>query len=123
MSGDALLTERTMRIMVTPEFASRLKRGERLVNVHEIPWAMIMDCERQSQENHGQSLDKISSRGGFDASEAVAVLSGLSYRALGGMSEEAAHRVLYSMKVMFNRGQRVAEARSRPLSGTADGRG
>jgi hypothetical protein len=41
-----------------------------------IPWSMIAPHEAQAMANHGQSLEKLASRGGLDPIEAVAVLSG-----------------------------------------------
>lgn len=109
------MTQRAeMPIQVYSELALAERRGERLVLVRSIPWAMIADdaCERQSQRNHSQSLERIAERRGFGASEAVRVLAGLTWDDPKlSIPNLAAHRILYAMRVMFERGQRVAEAR------------
>ena len=109
MSGST----KTMPIQVSGELALRERRGERLVIVRSIPWQMICDesCEKQSQKNHGQTVDKIRDRGGYGASEAISIMAGLPYSDDMLIPEVQAHRILYAMMVLFNRGQRVAEAR------------
>ncbi|MBM3927618.1 MAG: hypothetical protein FJ335_04045 [Sphingomonadales bacterium] len=103
-----------MPIMLTSAFRQRITRGERLVHVRSVPLTVFVDVhERQSDANHGQSLARIRERGGFDATEMVAVLACLHYRAIKGLSEEAAHRILYAFTSTHNRGMRVAEAAAR----------
>ena len=46
----------------------------------KIPWSLIAPCEAQAQRNHSQSLKRLAERGGLDMGEAVAVMSGKSYR-------------------------------------------
>lgn len=42
----------------------------------EIPWDMIAPHEEQAQSNHGQSLERLASRGGLGASEALDIIEG-----------------------------------------------
>jgi len=42
----------------------------------EIPWAMIAPHEAQAQSNHGQSLERLASRGGLAAAEALDIIEG-----------------------------------------------
>lgn len=42
----------------------------------EIPWGVIAPHEEQAQRNHGQSLDRLASRGGLAASEAIDIIEG-----------------------------------------------
>lgn len=88
------------------------RQGKRLVLVRSIPWEMIegVASERQAQINHGQSLDELRARAGISACEAIAILSNLEWSDFGG--EEKAHRILYAMHHLFQRGQRIAEARA-----------
>lgn len=103
-----------MPIQIDSDLALAERRGERIVLVKSIPWEMIGDeaCERQSQKNHSQTLDRIRERGGFGAGEAIRIMSSLAWdNPELKIPEREAHRILYSMMVLFNRGQRVAEAR------------
>lgn len=108
------MAQKTMPIQAGDKIDLAERRGERPVLVRSIPWEMIGDeaCERQCQENHGQSLECIRDRCGFGANEVIAVMAGLEYKSVESITERDAHRILYSMVVLFNRGQRVAEARS-----------
>jgi hypothetical protein len=103
-----------MRIMKGDAFGQRIRRGERIVGVNSVPNAMFDGCaERQCQRNHGgQTLMEVRQRGGVDAVEALCILSSQGFEGMRGLTEEAAHRVLYSMVVMFNRGQRVSEQKT-----------
>lgn len=105
---------KAMPIQIGSDLDLRVRRGERVVHVRSIPWKMIADeaGERQSQTNHGQTLDRIRERMGFDATEAICVMAGLPFKDLQPISNETAHRILYAMVVLFNRGQRIAEARA-----------
>lgn len=108
---DAVTLTADMPIMLTSAFRQRVDRGERLVRVRSMPRTVFVDAhERQSQENHRQTLARIRERGGFDATEMVAVLSCLPYQKIDGLSEEAAHRILYAFTSTHNRGMRIAEA-------------
>ena len=61
-----------MPIMLSDGMKLRIRRGERVVLVDSLPWGMFDEAaERQSEENHGQSLQRIANRGGFDATEAI----------------------------------------------------
>lgn len=101
-----------MPIQVGNDLDLRERQGERPVIVRSIPWEMIAGeaGERQSQRNHGQTLEEIAKRSGFSACEAICVMASMPWKAIG--TDADAHRILYAMKVLFNRGQRVAEATS-----------
>lgn len=103
---------RSMPIQVSGELIIAERRGQRPVIVRSMPWAMFADeaCERQCQRNHGQSLETIRDRAGFGPAEAVRVICGLSWdRSNLCIPEDAAHKMLYAMRVLFERGQRIAE--------------
>lgn len=106
--ADAEATERKMPIQCGPKLDLRRRRGEKVVVVSQLPFAMFEGeaYERQSQRNHGQSVARIAERGGYGAMEAIAILAGLDYGRVSTIDEEAAHRVLYSMHVTYNRGRR-----------------
>ena len=42
----------------------------------EIPWGVIAPHEAQAQSNHGQTLDRLASRGGLGVSEALDIIEG-----------------------------------------------
>lgn len=44
------------------------------MNGPAIPWVVIAPCERQANNNHHQTLERLAERGGLSACEAVAVL-------------------------------------------------
>lgn len=46
-----------------------------------IPWAVIAPHEPQAQRNHGQTLERLSERGGLSPCEAIAVLTDRDYYA------------------------------------------
>lgn len=104
---------KTMPIQVDGELALSHRRGEPVLLVRAIPWAMIADeqGERQCVKNHsGQTLDVLRSRGGIGACEAVRIICGISW--IGGdqkvsLPEAQAHRVLYAMLALFNRGKNL----------------
>ncbi len=107
--------DKKMPIQVNGELALAERRGERVVLVRSIPWAMIADDagERQAQRNHSQTLDHLRDRGGLGACEAIKIIAGLAWTGDDSkveIPERQAHRMLYAMMVLFNRGQRVAEA-------------
>lgn len=96
---------RTMRIMLSSPLRQRHGEKGPPVCVTEIPWELFGDHgERASQRNHAQSLDRISERGGFDASEAVCVLTGMTWGQGRSITEEQAHRILYLMRALYRRG-------------------
>lgn len=45
-----------------------------------IPWVIIAPYESQAQSNHGQSLERLAQRGGLDIGEAIAIMTGKSWR-------------------------------------------
>jgi len=94
-----------MPIQITSDLRQRIQRGGRLVQVRQLPVRMFLTIdEERCQTNHSQTLDRIRQRGGFDAAEAVAVLTNLHWRDVEGLSEILAHRILYRMVAAFNRG-------------------
>ncbi len=42
--------------------------------IKAIPWTAIAPHERQAQQNHSQTLNRLAQRGGLNVSEAVAVM-------------------------------------------------
>ncbi|WP_156917464.1 hypothetical protein [Salinarimonas rosea] len=97
-----------MPILLGPDLRLRLARRECIVNVRSIPWEMIADCEDQAQDSHQQDLLTLASRGGVSAGEAIAIMARVRPFPIDDI---LAHRILYAMRAMFARGQRVAEAR------------
>ena len=57
-----------------------------------IPWKSIAPHEKQALINHGQSLEKLASRGGLSWCEALAVLQDSKFIAMS--EEEAKEKVL-----------------------------
>jgi hypothetical protein len=100
-----------MPIQVGGALDLKQRQGAPVVIVHDLPWEMIEGeaSERQAMKNHDQTLDELRARAGVSACEAVAILSNLPWSDLGG--DEKAHRILYAMRHLFMRGQRIAEAR------------
>lgn len=90
------------------------RRGERPVIVRALPWEMVADEATAARclKNHDQTLERIAERGGFGASEAIRCIAGLGLFDDVTIPEAQAHRILYAMRVLFNRGQRVAEAKA-----------
>ncbi|RKZ94679.1 MAG: hypothetical protein DRQ40_05320 [Gammaproteobacteria bacterium] len=41
-----------------------------------VPWAFLAPHEEQAQRNHSQSLARLASRGGLDAGEILAIVTG-----------------------------------------------
>jgi hypothetical protein len=97
----ALTLTADMPIQLGGAIALRLARGERIVIVASLPQAMFDEAaERQCQRNHDQALEVIRRRCGFSADEALSVIAGLPEF----VGEDAAHRILYVMRALFNRG-------------------
>jgi hypothetical protein len=120
------LSGKRMPIQVGAELDLRTRRGERVCVVRSIPWEMICDeaAERQSEKNHNQSVAGIAKRGGYSACEAICVISCIPWVKVGGEDEEVAHRILYAMHALFNRGQRQAETACEEIALAIDsGRG
>lgn len=107
---------KVMPIQIGGALDLKQRQGARLVIVSDLPWEMIEGdaSERQAQINHGQSLEELQKRAGISACEAIAILSNLEWNDFGG--EEKAHRILYAMRHLFMRGQRIAEARQQQLA-------
>ena len=61
-------------------------------NGETIPWESIAPHEEQALRNHGQSLEKLASRGGLSWCEALAVLCDSKFIAMP--EEEAKEKVL-----------------------------
>lgn len=55
-----------------------------------IPWEMIAPHERQAMKNHGQSLDRLASRGGLAPSEVLAIMDGVHWGAYRACDENDA---------------------------------
>lgn len=75
--------------------------------VRSVPWALLAGdlCEPRCRDNHsGQSLDEIARRGGFDATEALAVICNMPWEPQQFGTEETCHRVLYMMAALYRRG-------------------
>ena len=45
----------------------------------DMPMAMLAPFEMQAKKNHGQTLARLSSRGGLATSEALAIMDGLAW--------------------------------------------
>ncbi len=75
-----------------------------------IPWDAISPFEGQALENHGQTLQRLSERGGLDPVEAHFVMTNRSWRGIYSsnpkMEEEA---VAFIWKVVRDRTEIVAE--------------
>lgn len=99
--------QRWMPIQVGSKLDLRRRRGERVCIVERIPWEMISDerCEQQSQANHGQSISRIAERGGYSAGEAICVIAGIAWQPIGDDEDDTAHRILYAMHCLLNRGR------------------
>jgi hypothetical protein len=69
--------------------------------LRSIPWALIAPQEGQARDNHGQTLERLAERGGLGAIEAIAVLRGVEYRVVRGMTEEAASSELRELVAKF----------------------
>lgn len=96
---------RVIRIMLSEELRRRKAKGERFVHVTDLPWELFASDTTQGVcgRNHGQSLSDIARRGGFDASEALCVLTCQHWRD-GMIPEQQAHRILYMMRHLYRRG-------------------
>ncbi|MFC6743362.1 hypothetical protein [Methylobacterium tardum] len=75
------------------------------MHVTDLPWELFASdvTEQACERNHGQSLADIARRGGFDAGEAICVLTGQHWRD-GMVHEQQAHRILYMMRHLYRRG-------------------
>ena len=54
--------------------------GRPLVGPRSIPWSVIAPFEDQAKRNHSQTLRRLAERGGLDPFEALAVLTGRTWR-------------------------------------------
>ena len=59
--------------------------------VESIPWDLIAPHALQAYNNHGQSLERLASRGGLSACEAVAIIEDRSWRKMP--ADDAATRL------------------------------
>lgn len=66
-------TPRYFTIMCSEELRKYRAEGCFLL-VLQVPWKMMLEHEKQAQNNHSQSIERLHQRGGLSASEAVAVL-------------------------------------------------
>jgi hypothetical protein len=62
-----------------------------IMGYHDIPWRAIAPAEKQAQENHGQSLERLAERGGLSPCEACAVMQ---FRPWKKMDDGIAREVL-----------------------------
>ncbi|MCJ2143667.1 hypothetical protein [Methylobacterium sp. E-066] len=97
---------RTMRIMLSTAMQDQVRKAPRTVVVDRVPWELFNEqsARARCQSNHDQTIERISERGGFDATEAVGVLSGLTWSELSLIREDHAHRILSQMVHLFRRG-------------------
>lgn len=79
--------------------------GEGEVRVYRVPFVLFRGCEEWCERFHGQTLERIAERGGFDAREAVRVACNLTHHP-SHLSNDDAHRILYALVVFYRRGQR-----------------
>lgn len=59
----------------------------------EIPWDFIAPHEEQAQSNHSQSLERLASRGGLGASEAIDIIEGRRWGSAKACIENEAYLV------------------------------
>lgn len=57
--------------------------------IKAIPWDVLAPHEAQAQKNHGQTLRRLAERGGLSPAEAVAVLDGRDWGAIGNSRSTA----------------------------------
>ena len=97
---------RTMRIMLSSAMGEQVRKDPRTVVVRTVPWELFdeQSARARCESNHDQTIERISERGGFDATEAVGVLVGLKWGDLRHLREDHAHRILYQMVHLFRRG-------------------
>lgn len=103
-------------IMAGNALSQRIRRGENPVVVKSIPWEMIDadPCRDWAKANHGgQDLVELANRQGLSACEAICIISCMSYQTIGE-NEGDAHRILYAMRALFNRGKLLAAASRGP---------
>lgn len=66
-----------------------------------VPLSLMKRFEHQAQRNHDQSIERLAERGGLDANEAFAVLSGLSYWGIKSLKNpEASVRLLNLVRLL-----------------------
>jgi hypothetical protein len=106
MSKPPCESGRIMRIMLSEALRKVLREKPRTVIVEDVPWELldVQSARARCEGNHGQTIEEISRRGGFDATEAVGVLIGLTWSELRHLREDHAHRILYQMTHLFRRG-------------------
>jgi hypothetical protein len=98
-------------IMAGDDLSLRVRRNENPVVVKSIPWEMIDadPCRNWAKANHGgQDLVELANRQGLSAGEAICIIACMPYQTIG-KSEADAHRILYAMRTLYNRGKLVAD--------------
>lgn len=70
---------KSFKILYPVALEQRLKK-EGIKKIHFIDWALLESHEKQAQDNHGQSLEKLNSRGGLSPTELFAVIKDLRYK-------------------------------------------
>ena len=68
-----------------------------------IPWSVIRSHEFQAQKNHGQTLKRLSERGGLDWTEALAVLTDQPWSRMD--ETKAKHQVLQIVANLYFKGE------------------
>lgn len=113
MSDVKLTLTADMPVLDNYEWRDAVRKNSRLVNVRSVPLTMFdWSSERQAQRNHYQTLERLRQRGGLSPGEMIAVLTSCDWEAVGKLSRETGHRILYSMIALHNRGMRIADRRA-----------
>lgn len=98
-------------IMIGDKLDLRVRRGENPVVVKSIPWEMIDadPCREWAKLNHsGQDLVDLANRQGLSAGEAICIIACMPWQKIG-QTDEDAHRILYAMRALFNRGKLLSD--------------
>lgn len=67
-----------------------LNKGRHPSWPRSIPWSLIKMHEHQAEKNHGQTLERLSERGGLDPVEMWCVLSDRGWLGIELLDEESA---------------------------------
>lgn len=111
-----------MPVLDNFEWRNACRKNPRLVRVSSVPRTMFDEAaERQAEKNHYQSLERLRQRGGLSPSEMIAVVTCCDFEAVGQLSRETGHRILYSMIALHRRGMRIAEAAHRDSGSRPEG--
>lgn len=69
----------------------------------EVPWEFVAPHEQQAKHNHGQTLQRLSERGGLGADEMLAVVTGRYWRDVKHLSHEQATAELLILLEAWNK--------------------